>query len=150
MKRKAKDGSDRMAPRRVAEAAVLVVLAAAGVWWGFAVYAEATANRELSLENRAIVELERRLAPAGAALADVRVVGYLDGRLDDDPARRDRRYKMTRYVLAPTLVVNSADGGVVLADFETAESLDAYLATHPFKVWQRFGGGLAILEAGKP
>jgi hypothetical protein len=56
------------------------------------------------------------------------------------------RYYVAQSVLAPTLVIESAERDVVLASFGEDWRLDDFLATQPFVERARFPGAVAILE----
>src|SRR5688572_29454292 len=86
----------------------------------------------------------RMYEPVREHLAGVDDIGFAS--FKDSEHGYLMRYYMAQSVLAPTLVVESADRDVVLASFSEDWRLDQFVAEQPFTVRRRFDGGVALLE----
>jgi hypothetical protein len=74
-------------------------------------------------------------------LRGVESVGFVPAK----PAFEGERM-IAQSMLAPTLVVSSADAPLVIAGFETAEELEDFLLSHRFTIRRRVGDGQALLQ----
>lgn len=95
-----------------------------------------------------IAATARLYEPVRAHVRDLDRIGFAS--FKDSEHGYQMRYYIAQSVLAPTLVVESTDGDIILASFSEDWRLDAFLASGPFVERARFPGGIAILERIRP
>lgn len=126
---------------RAAQALRLLLLMCITGWAAFSVWC--TAQRDDRGADH-LAATARMYEPVRAHLAGVDRIGFAS--FKDSEHGYLMRYYVAQSVLAPTLVVESAERDLVLASFAEDWRLEQFVAEHPFTVRQRFDGGVAILE----
>lgn len=97
--------------------------------------------RSWSDHDTRYTRMAQRYLPLAEPLRGHRVVGFISGFHHDEGHRM-----MAQSMLAPTLVIDSAEPAVLVASFGDDGELQRFIKGSPFAVRQRFGDGVAIVE----
>lgn len=133
--------------RRLAFALLVLLTAAQGVWMAFT----AMASVPLSVDEPPLTSrLIERFQPARAALAGLERAGYLDREEGGSPPADHIAFCLARLAVAPTWLIPSADEPVVLTNLPDDAAVDRLVARGEFRLRQRIGAGVAVLERVPP
>ena len=88
--------------------------------------------------------MAERYRPVRDRIAGLERLGFVCE--EGDPDRYAFKSWLAQSLLAPTLLIQSDEPKIILANFDDEQRLTQYLQSRPLRIRDHFGNGVAILE----
>ena len=123
---------------------VCAAMVVVGMWQKTQPVRQFTAQGWGNWGNDRFSQAGRVYPPLRERLGNVKRVGFVCGELPGDAG--ELRYYMAQSMLAPTVVERTVEAATVIAIFDSEAELAEFVRDSAFRVRERVGNGVAILD----